>query len=218
MSSTTNSKIDVSANGDTVMILDFNSGINPSTQSRNVMIKTFLGTPYFKHKWANGKIQLPGEKEEEAFMAYNVEKDLVYVSFPHIEEAATITPSRFDLHGSQFRKFDNSYENAGRGFYEVLDEGEFTLLKKYKCVVRTGKIESNNGYEASGAGGYDGEFYQYYDYYILYEDRINIIKGQKHFQKYFQRKGVTEVDVDIKNDSEIRAFIRTLNAKWKFTY
>lgn len=209
MYSTPDSKISINANGDTVMVMNFSGGAHPNTQVRNELSKVFMGTPYFKHRWDKGTITMPNESPEEVFMAYNVEKDLVYVSFPKVPEAIALRPKEFSFLGSNFKNYFKEYKNAGIGFYEILVAGEKPLLKKHKCIVVADKIEGYTGYEVNSSKKLDGEFVKQFSYYTITNDKVSLIKSTRNLQRFLEDSSI-EIPII---ESELIPLFQKINQK-----
>lgn len=183
MESTADSRIDVNAYGDTVMYLYFRTNLNPNSQNERTMSSVFKGTPYLKHKWANGVIYIDGQNPQKVFMAYNMQKERAYVMFPKIKEAIELWPDGIDFEGVSLRKYAGVYENASKSYYQQVYSGNVKVFKEYRCRLNAENIENNNGYVSSNKEGFSGEFVQYQKYYLLVDNSLQLFGTNKKFAK-----------------------------------
>lgn len=183
LESTSDSKIEVNALGDTVMVMYFRAYTNPNTQNQTNLTKVFKGTPYLKNKWANGIIYIDGQNPTKVFMAYNIEKERVYVMYPKLKEAIELWPDGIDFEGISLRKYTGIYENASKAYYQTIHQGSIKLLKEYKCKLNAESLENKTGYESSNAGDYAGEFEKSSKFYLVYNNVLQLVNSNKKLLK-----------------------------------
>lgn len=175
------SKIVVNKNtGDTTFQAYYNSRdvVNNTHQD---FIKTYKGTPFFKNGWYKGKISTESGKDMPFLMAFNLQKNELYIVENINKDAIAIKPEAFTIMGHHFSKFENAY-------YEVIHISKNTLLKEHSCVLHSSNTEKT-GYEASGGvGEYEGEFVKSAKYFILKDDSVIQLPKNKHFFNLFGEK------------------------------
>jgi hypothetical protein len=167
-------------NGDTTFQAFYNSRdvVNNTNQD---FVKTYKGTPFFKNGWYKGKISTESGKDMEFLMAFNLQKNELYIVENINKDAITIKPESFTIVGHHFSKFENAY-------YEVVHISKNTLLKEYSCVLQSNSGEKT-GYEASGGvGEYEGEFIKSNKYFILKDEAVVQLPKGKHFFNLFGEK------------------------------
>lgn len=179
--------IEVNKKGDTVFIAYY-KGQDLINRSNQDFVRTYKGTPFFGNGWYRGKVQTGSGMEWEFLMAYNVQKEEVYLASIPGQEATVMRPASFTLLGHTFRQYKNQY-------YEVIYEGESQLWKEYQCTLYSGKSGQRTGYEAEGGvNEYEGEFVKSVKYYLKEGNRLREIPSKNRVFKLFGKKST-----DVKN-------------------
>lgn len=164
-------------NGDTTFQAYYNSrDVVNNTQQE--FTKTYKGTPFFKNGWYKGKISTESGKDMEFLMAFNMQKNELYIVEDVKKDAITIKPEAFTILGHHFSKFENAY-------YEIIHISKNTLLKEYSCVLHSSNTEKT-GYEASGE--YEGEFVKSSKFFIMKEESVIQLPRGKNFLNLFGDK------------------------------
>jgi len=172
------SKIVVNKNtGDTTFQAYYNSrDVVNNTQQE--FTKIYKGTPFFKNGWYKGKMSTESGKDMEFLMAFNVQKNELYIVEDINKDAIAIKPEAFTIMGHHFSKFENAY-------YEVVHISRNTLLKEHSCVLHSSNTEKT-GYEASGE--YEGEFIKSSKFFILKDESVIQLPRGKNFLNLFGDK------------------------------
>ncbi|MER0440472.1 hypothetical protein [Emticicia sp. W12TSBA100-4] len=164
-------------NGDTTFQAYYNSrDVVNNTQQE--FTKIYKGTPFFKNGWYKGKISTESGKDMQFLMAFNVQKNELYIVEDINKDAIAIKPEAFTIMGHHFSKFENAY-------YEVVHISKNTLLKEYSCVLHSSNTEKT-GYEASGE--YEGEFVKSSKFFILKDESVVQLPRGKNFLNLFGDK------------------------------
>lgn len=164
-------------NGDTTFQAYYNSrDVVNNTQQE--FTKTYKGTPFFKNGWYKGKISTESGKDMEFLMAFNMQKNELYIVEDVKKDAITIKPEAFTIQGHHFSKFENAY-------YEVIHISKNTLLKEYSCVLHSNSAEKT-GYESSTE--YEGEFVKSSKFFILKDESVIQLPRGKNFLNLFGEK------------------------------
>lgn len=152
--------------------------------------KTYKGTPFFKNGWYKGKISTESGKDMEFLMAFNMQKNELYIVEDVKKDAITIKPEAFTILGHHFSKFENAY-------YEIIHISKNTLLKEYSCVLHSSNTEKT-GYEASGE--YEGEFVKSSKFFILKDESVvQLPKGKNLLNLFGVKKPLIEEYIKTKN-------------------
>ncbi len=192
-------KIEINKKGDTVFVAHYKVQ-DLKNRSNQDFIKTYKGTPFFKNGWYRGKVKTDSGMEWEFVMAYNIQKEEVYLSSDPKLDATVMRPAYFTMEGHTFRQFKNQY-------YEVIYEGKNQVWKEYICTLYFSKSQQRTGYEAEGSSDeYDGEFVKSTKYYLNQKGRlVGIPSGKRGFKLFGEhQKTVAEYAKlhKIKLDSE----------------
>lgn len=153
--------------------------------------KTYKGTPFFKNGWYKGSFNTESGKKMEFVMAFNVQKNELYIVENANKEAIAIRPDAFTIMGHHFSKFEKAY-------YEVIYIGKNTLLKEYACNLHTNDNDLKTGYESSGQ--YDGEFTKSSKLLLLKDEQvIQLPKGKNIYALFGSKKALVEAYVKTNN-------------------
>jgi hypothetical protein len=164
-------------NGDTTFQAYYNSrDVVNNTQQE--FTKIYKGTPFFKNGWYKGKIGVERGKDIEFLMAFNIQKNELYIVEDVKKDAIAIKPEAFSILGHHFYKFENAY-------YEIIHISKNTLLKEYSCVLHSNNTEKT-GYETSGE--YEGEFVKSSKFFILKDESVIQLPRGKNFLNLFGEK------------------------------
>lgn len=176
-------------NGDTTFQAYYNSrDVVNNTQQE--FTKTYKGTPFFKNGWYKGKMSTESGKDMEFLMAFNLQKNELYIVEDINKDAIAIKPEAFTIMGHHFSKFENAY-------YEVIYISKKTLLKEYSCVLHSSNTEKT-GYEASG--DYEGEFVKSSKFFILKDESvIQLPRGKNILNLFGDQKPLVEQYVKANN-------------------
>jgi hypothetical protein len=195
-------KIIVNKNGDTTLQAYYNSRdvVNNTHQE---FTKTYKGTPYFKNGWYKGKINTESGKNMEFLMAFNIEKNELYVVKDPNKDAIVIKPESFTIAGHHFSQFNKAY-------FEVIYISKNTILKEHSCNLSVNGSVEKTGYEVSGGvGEYEGQFVKSSKYFILKQDEVVQLPKSKNLLHLFgDKKDVVENyikinKVNLKSDNGI---------------
>lgn len=194
--------------GDTTFQAFYNSRdvVNNTHQE---MVKTYKGTPFFKNGWYKGTISTENSKNLEFLMAFNVQKNELYVVKDPNQDAITIKPESFTIAGHHFSQFEKTY-------FEVIYISKNTLLKEYSCNLNANGMTQKTGYEVSG--GYEGEFMKTSKYFILKNDEVVQLPKGKQMLKVFDNKKievekfVKENDINLKSENGIVSVFKFYNS------
>jgi hypothetical protein len=170
-------RIVINNRGDTTLVAQYHSQdvVNKTLQE---FTKVFKGTPYFKNGWYQGTMSSESGKDLNFLMAYNIQKNVVYIVENPESDAVAIRPEEFTIEGHTFRKYENI-------FLETLYMRQNILLKGYDCILSTGNFEKT-GYEAQGGEfSYEGEFKKYQKYFTIQDDMLRVVPlGKKALQTF----------------------------------
>jgi hypothetical protein len=195
------SKIDVNANGDTILVSDFKF-TNVKLQSNNDFTKVYKGTPFYNNGWFPGTVILEGGKESKGTMAFNLLTNSLFFSLGPDRNAIEVKPSEFTINGKKFRKFRNAYVAAGDIYYEQLVNGEIEIFKQYYCKLAGTTNGEKNGYEQS-QNGYEGEFEKENHYFTIYHNKMARIGNKfKVFGEYAQTAKLYATKENLKLNKE----------------
>lgn len=165
-------RIAINDKGDTTLVAYYKmqNSINNSIQE---FTRVFKGTPFFKNGWYKGTMSSESGKDMKFLMAYNVEKNVVYIVKNSISDAIAVRPEEFTIEGHTFRKYENI-------FLETLHmRRENILLKGYDCVLSSSFVEKT-GYEPEGGEAvYAGEFRKSHKYFTIQEDMLRVVSMGK---------------------------------------
>jgi hypothetical protein len=186
-------KIHVAGSSDSKIVINKNNGdttFQAYYNSRDVVnntqqefTKTYKGTPFFKNGWYNGKISTENGKDMEFLMAFNLQKNELYIVEDVKKDAVTIKPEAFTIFGHHFSKFENAY-------YELIHISKNTLLKEHSCVLHSSNSEKT-GYDASSE--YEGEFVKSSKYFILKDESVvQLPRGKNFFNLFGDKKLLIE--------------------------
>lgn len=168
-------------NGDTTFQAYYNSRdvVNNTHQE---FTKTYKGTPFFKNGWYKGKVNTEGGKGIEFLMAFNVQKNEVYLVENAEKEAITIKPQQFTIAGHTFNQLN-------RVFFETIYDNKSTILKEHSCTLSANGVAEKTGYETSGGvGEYEGEFVKSSKYFLLTNNELKPLTRGKQLLKVFGSK------------------------------
>lgn len=193
-------KMQVAGSSDSKIVVNKNTGdttFQAYYSSRDVVnntqqefTKTYKGTPFFKNGWYKGKMSTESGKDMEFLMAFNVQKNELYIVEDINKDAIAIKPEAFTIMGHHFSKFENAY-------YEVVHISKNTLLKEHSCVLHSSNTEKT-GYEASGE--YEGEFVKSSKFFILKDESvIQLPRGKNIFNLFGDKKPLVEQYVKANN-------------------
>jgi len=169
-------------NGDTTFQAYYNSR-DVVNNTQHEFTKTYKGTPFFKNGWYKGKISTESGKEMEFLMAFNMQKNELYIVEDVKKDAIAIKPEAFTILEHHFSKFGNAY-------YEVVHISKNTLLKEYSCVLHSSNTEKT-GYDSSGE--YEGEFVKSSKYFILQDESVvQMPRGKNFFNLFGDKKLLVE--------------------------
>ncbi len=169
-------------NGDTTFQAYYNSrDVVNNTQQE--FTKIYKGTPFFKNGWYKGKISTESGKDMEFLMAFNMQKNELYIVEDINKDAITIKPEAFTIMGHHFGKFENAY-------YEIIHISKNSLLKQYSCVLHSNNTEKT-GYESSGE--YEGEFVKSSKFFILKDESVvQLPRGKNILNLFGDKKTLVE--------------------------
>ena len=194
VSGSSDSKIVINkTNGDTTFQAYYNSRdvVNNTHQE---FTKTYKGTPFFKNGWYKGKISTENGKDMEFLMAFNEQKNELYVVEDPNKDAITIKPEAFTIAGHHFSQFNKAY-------FEVIYIGKNTVLKEHSCTLNSNSAVEKTGYEVSGGvGEYEGEFVKSSKYFTLKQEEVVQLPKGKNLLKLFDNKKI-EVDKFVKENN-----------------
>lgn len=176
-------------NGDTTFQAYYNSrDVVNNTQQE--FTKTYKGTPFFKNGWYKGKISTESGKDMEFLMAFNMQKNELYIVEDINKDAIIIKPEAFTIMGHHFSKFENAY-------YEIIHISKNSLLKEYSCVLHSNNTEKT-GYESSGE--YEGEFVKSSKFFILKDESVvQLPRGKNLLNLFGEKRPLVEEYIKTKN-------------------
>lgn len=184
------SKIVVNKNTGDTTFQAYYSARDVVNNTQQEFTKTYKGTPFFKNGWYKGKMSTESGKDLEFLMAFNVQKNELYIVEDINKDAIAIKPEAFSIMGHHFSKFENAY-------YEVVHISKNTLLKEHSCVLHSSNTDKT-GYEASGE--YEGEFVKSYKYFILKDESVvQLPRGKKLLNLFGDKKPLIEQYVKTNN-------------------
>ncbi|WP_435356658.1 hypothetical protein [Emticicia sp. SJ17W-69] len=179
-------KIVVNKNGDTTLQAYYNSRDVVNNTHQDFM-KIYKGTPFFKNGWYKGTISTESSRDMEFLMAFNVQKNELYVVEDPQKDAITIKPEAFTIEGHHFSQFNKAY-------YEVIYISKNTILKEHSCTLTGNGTTEKTGYEASGGvGEFEGEFIKSSKLMMLKQDEVvQLPKGKQLFNLFGDKKPLVE--------------------------
>ncbi len=196
------SRIDVNAKGDTVLISEYMSR-NVKNQSRQDLVKIYKGTPFFKNRWFMGEIRLKDGQVVKGNMAYNVVANVVYFSVSSQQEAVEIKPEEIILGGYRLTKQKDVFENARDFYYETIYNEKSVLFSQPVCRYVPKVSGPSTGYEATG-DNFEGYYEKSEKLYLGTGEELTLIRANARFYDLFgQRK------------KEIRQFVADNNLRLK---
>jgi hypothetical protein len=194
VSGSSDSKIVVNkSNGDTTFQAYYNSRdvVNNTHQE---FTKTYKGTPFFKNGWYKGNISTETGKSMEFLMAFNMQKNELYVVEDPNRDAITIKPESFTIAGHHFSQFNKAY-------YEVIYISKTIILKEHSCTLNGNGSVEKTGYEASGGvNDYEGEFVKSSKLFILKQEEVVQLPRGKQLLNIFGNKK-TDVEKFVKENN-----------------
>ncbi|MFT5884710.1 MAG: hypothetical protein ACI9IP_001167 [Arcticibacterium sp.] len=176
----TGSRIDVNAQGDTILVSEYDTR-NVKQNSIQSYERYYLGTPYFKNGWFNGKTVLEGGEPVIGLMAYNLVRGSVYYSKNQSTAALELKATEFIINGHSFSKFKDEISGAGDDYYETLLAETPMLLKVYDCKYSTSKSDVDYAYGSAKANKYEGEFEKKDKFYMVIDNRMVLVTKKKSF-------------------------------------
>ncbi len=195
-------KIVVNKNGDTTLQAYYNARdiVNNSHQE---FTKIYKGTPFFKNGWYKGKLSVETGKDMEFLMAFNEQKNELYVVEDLNKDAITLKPEAFTIAGHHFSQFNKAY-------FEVIYIGKNTILKEHSCTLSANGSAEKTGYEVSGGvGEYEGEFVKSSKLFMLkQEEVVQLPKGKQLLKLFGDNKDkveayVKENNINLKSENGI---------------
>lgn len=172
------SKIVVNKNNGDTTFQAYYSARDVVNNTQQEFTKTYKGTPFFKNGWYKGKISTESGKDMEFLMAFNMQKNELYIVEDIKKDAITIKPEAFTIMGHHFSKFENAY-------YEIIYISKNTLLKEHSCVLHSSNAEKT-GYETSGE--YEGEFVKSSKFFLLKDESVVQLPRGKNLLNLFGNK------------------------------
>ena len=183
-SASTDSRIEVLPNKDTVLISKFVYQ-DPKTFSRQYIEKTYLGTPFLKNKWDRGILYFKDGSTVNGLLAYNLVNNLVYYSIGEVKDAIEAKPSGFTIGGVTFMKLDKGFENAFSGYFEtIFVDTRLSLYKQYSCIYRPKITGDRLGYEPEG-GVYEGAFDKSFSFFLGQNNNLAELKSNANIYRQF---------------------------------
>jgi hypothetical protein len=201
--SSSDSKIDVNSNGDTVLISYFKEN-NLRLNTLNIRELVYKGTPFFINGWHKGTVILePNGKSSSALLGYNLAQNKLYVSLGADRDVMEIEPYAFEIANHVFKKYNKQYAGAGDFYYEKLTEGHIELFRLNKCRF-----------------GYEGEFLKKTEYYINWREKMQIVSNNyKIFEPYSKeaKKYASDNGMSIKKPNDLLKIVNFVNELAKKT-
>ncbi len=164
-----------------------NSGIN-AIQVYDERYKGVKGTPFLQDEWAEGSIYMANQIFSGLALKYDIYKQQLWVkSNDKVMVVSGYDLSKFELlvFQEQPRTFSKLKSSSRDVFYEVLEEGTFTLLKLHEKTFQKANYEGaftvNNKYD---------EFRYKHRYFVLTtEGNLHSLKlGKQAFNDIFKEK------------------------------
>lgn len=180
-----NSTIEVAANGDTVLVSEYED-INTNNQGRIKIFKKYKGTPFLRNGWYIGNLHYTGYKSTRGNMAFNLMNGVVYFAVDKKTPAIEAKPDAFDIEGIYLTKLDSTLRGAAHGYYQLIHNAQPRIYKKYFCEYRPKLQVQATGYDINGRDDYEGEFVKSAQYYILQNRRLTPINGTKKSRKVLE--------------------------------
>lgn len=170
-------RIVINAKGDTTLVAHYKSQ-NSMNNTLQEFTKVFKGTPFFKNGWYKGTMRSENGKDLSFLMAYNIQKNVLYIVENAQSDAVAVRPDEFTIEGHTFRKHEDI-------FLETLYMQQNILLKGYDCILSTGNA-IKTGYDAQGGDAeYEGEFRKYHKYFTIQDDMLRVVSmGKKALQAF----------------------------------
>ena len=186
-------KIVITDKGDTTLVAHYQAQdvVNKTSQE---FTKVYKGTPYFKNGWYKGSITTESGSSLKFLMAYNIEKNVVYIVENPKMDAVSIRPEEFSIEGHTFKQYENV-------FLETVYLQKNILLKGYECILSDKRAYEKTGYEPQGGEAeYEGEFTKYNRYFTIQDDLLKIVPiGKKALQVFGNKKSFVEKYVKANN-------------------
>jgi hypothetical protein len=171
-------RIEVNQKGDTVLIASYRT-LDAINKTNNEFTKVYKGTPFFKNGWYKGFILENNGRQSDFLMAYNLQKEVVYLVTDPLLEATVMKPPTFWLEGHTFKLIKGRY-------FEPIYEGKTMILKDYQCLLQPSRATQRTGYETEGGDNeYEGEFVKFVKYYLVIGDKWREVTTGKRFYKLF---------------------------------
>jgi hypothetical protein len=171
-------QIEINTKGDTVLVAYYKIN-NLISRSNQEFTKVYKGTPFFRNGWYKGVMRTDNGASLNFTMAYNIQKDEVYLVNDPTQEAKSIKPTEFEMEGHTFKQFKDRY-------YEFIYEGKSLIMKEYQCILQLNSSAQKTGYEPEGgASEYEGEFLKSAKYYLKNENKLKEIPLNKRVFKLF---------------------------------
>ncbi|MBK9508053.1 MAG: hypothetical protein IPP61_18615 [Cytophagaceae bacterium] len=211
--SSSDSKIDVNSEGDTILISYFKEN-NLRLNTINLKELIYKGTPFFMNGWFKGSVLLePNGKSSAGLLGYNLAQNKLYVSLGANRDVMEIAPYEFEIEKHVFRKYNKQYAGAGDFYYEKLTEGHFELFRQNKCMFYPKVSGDRTGYEASG-DGYEGEFLKKTEYYVNWREKMQLVSNNfKIFEPFSKeaKKYASENHLSLKKPAELIKVVNFVN-------
>jgi|GEM_PF-1178018 len=196
--SSSNSRIDVNATGDTVLISEFDSK-NIKNQSHQDFTKIYKGTPYFKNKWFIGQMRLKDGEVIKGNMAFNLVSNVVHFTPFYTAEATELRPEEIILGGHVLRKQKDFFSNAMDYYYEIVYHEKSLILSRPVCRYQPKSQAQTTGYEPTG-DNFEGYFEKTEQLFFGSDDKLILIKSNARFYDIFglHKKAIQSYVVDNK--------------------
>ncbi|SOE23059.1 hypothetical protein SAMN06298216_3450 [Spirosomataceae bacterium TFI 002] len=176
------STIEVNANGDTILVSNYN-GNNLALNTPSTLVKKYMGTPYYGNKWYLGTVTMEGSDPSPGLVGFNVVKGVIYYSPDKNTQAIELSPPKFALDGLIFQQMNKEIQGAKKYYYNVLVEGEPMLIKQHTGKYSSTKDGVDVAYGTSSSNEFEGKFEKYEDYYFVIQKTLVLVKPKKSFAK-----------------------------------
>ncbi|MFN8355750.1 MAG: hypothetical protein U0Y10_14935 [Spirosomataceae bacterium] len=207
------SKIVVNSKHDTTLVAYYKmqDALNNTFQE---FTKVYKGTPFFKNGWYKGSLAMETGSAVSFVMAYNVEKNVVYIIENDTQDARLIRPQTFTLEGHSFKLING-------GYYEPIYTNKSVILKEYTCKLSANRPQQRTGYESEGGENeYEGVFNKSVNYFLYKnEEFIPIPKNKRIFKLFGEKQAEMEqyaksAAIKLDSDAGLKALFSYYDSTW----
>lgn len=213
----TNSSIEIRANGDTVLISEYEN-VNNQNLGRVKLTKLYKGTPLLNNNWYLGTVMYKNAKPTRGTIAYNLLTSKVLFMVSAGQPAVEIKPDAFEINGCTFINLEDQFKKNAVGYFEKINEKEPFIFKKYSVYYVPTKVAQiqQSGYDVIGNNEFEGEYKKELLYFLGIDNHLLPIVSNKSllrkagvYKSKFQ-KILEEYNLELNKPADVEKFINQL--------